>query len=88
MATDVSGPDALLAITALGQFTGLLVWGATLGNRVKQIEREIEPLKGMAVAVARVEARLEGVLEQLRDLNATLRWRGPSAREGDGASAG
>ncbi len=79
MATPISGPDALLAITVLGQLAGLLIWGATLANRVRQIEREIEPLKELAVAVARVEVRLDGLMDQFRDLNATLRWGAPSA---------
>jgi hypothetical protein len=77
-------PMAVLATSGLAQFAGLLVWGATLSNRVKTIERDIEPLRLLGASVARVEARLEGLTEQLRDLNASIRWRRPPSREDDG----
>ena len=51
-----------------------MIWGATLSNRVKTIERDIEPLRLLAASVARLEARLEGLMEQLRELSFSIRW--------------
>ena len=65
---------SVLAASALGQFAGVLIWGATLSNRVKTIERDIEPLRLLAASVARLEARLEGLMEQLRELSFSIRW--------------
>ena len=73
---------AVLASSGLAQFAALIIWGATLSNRVKTIERDIEPLRLLGASVARMEARLEGLLEQLRDLNASIRW-GRKSREED-----
>jgi hypothetical protein len=65
---------SVLAVSGLGQFAGLLIWGATLSNRVKTIERDIEPLRSLAASVARLEARLEGLMEQLREISYSMRW--------------
>ncbi len=73
---------AVLASSGLAQFAALIIWGATLSSRVKTIERDIEPLRLLGASVARMEARLEGLLEQLRDLNASIRW-GRKSREED-----
>jgi cell division protein FtsB len=63
-----------LCVTAAVQLGGLLIWGAGLTHRVKAIEREIEPLKALSHQVTRMDARLEGLLEQMKDLNAAIRW--------------
>ena len=75
----------VLAASGLGQFAGVLIWGATLSNRVKTIERDIEPLRSLAASVARLEARLEGLMEQLRELSFSMRWGRPAP--GDDRSA-
>ncbi len=67
-------PFGVLGASAVVQLAGLLVWGATLNNRVKTIERDIEPLRSMTASVARMEARLDSLMDQLRDLNASMRW--------------
>jgi hypothetical protein len=73
---------SMLAASGLGQFAGLLIWGATLSNRVKTIERDIEPLRLLAASVARLEARLEGLMDQLRELSFSMRWgRGPPVED-------
>ncbi len=83
MTTDMGAPVLALTATALVQMGGLLIWGANLTARVKAIEEEIEPLKAMLQQVARMDARLEGLLEQFKDLNASIRWmRDPAADEG------
>jgi hypothetical protein len=74
MNADIAAPVLALAVTGLAQLGGLLIWGATLSHRVKTIEREIEPLKALSHQVTRMEARLEGLLEQFKDLNAAIRW--------------
>jgi HAMP domain-containing protein len=67
------------ALTALFQLGGVLVWGAMLTNRVRTLEREIAPLRSLAVQVARMDARLEVLVEQFKELNASVRWmRGPA----------
>ncbi|MBS0409797.1 MAG: terminase family protein [Proteobacteria bacterium] len=42
----------------------------------------VEELKALDVRVARIEARLETLIEQLRDLNAALRWMRPMPDRG------
>lgn len=75
-----------LGLTAFVQIAGLLIWGASLTQRVKTLEAEIEPLKALPERFARIEARLDGMFEQLRDLNANLRWlREPPAEYGQRA---
>jgi hypothetical protein len=78
---DESLPVAVLATSGLAQFAAVIIWGATLSNRVKTIERDIEPLRLLGASVARMETRLEGLLEQFRDLNASIRWGRKSQQE-------
>jgi len=70
-----------MGVTVLLNLGGWLVaWGGlkttvkALGERVATLEAEIAVVGEIRVQVARVEARMEVVLEQLRDLNAALRW--------------
>lgn len=63
-----------LALTALAQFAALLIWGASLTQRVRRLEDEVRPLKLLPERMARIEVRLDGLFEQLRDLNASVRW--------------
>jgi hypothetical protein len=61
-------------MTALVQAAGLLIWGASLTQRVRQLEQEIETLKVLPERFARIEVRLDGLYEQLKDLNSSIRW--------------
>jgi hypothetical protein len=45
-----------------------------LSLRVTALETDVKTLDDMKLTVARVETRLEAVVEQLRDLNASVRW--------------
>lgn len=63
-----------LVFTAIIQALGLVIWGARLTQRVNTLEEELEPLKAMSIQVAKMEVKLDGLLEQVRDLNANLRW--------------
>jgi hypothetical protein len=65
---------AALAITALIQIAGLLIWGASLTQRVKRLEDEVTPLKALPERLGRVEEKLDGLVEQIKDLNASIRW--------------
>ncbi|HEY3697046.1 hypothetical protein [Phenylobacterium sp.] len=56
------------------QAAGLLIWGARLAQRVKTLEAEVEPLKQLAIQFARMEVKLDGLLEQFKDMNASMRW--------------
>lgn len=58
----------------LVQAVGLVIWGARLTQRVGTLEEEVEPLKAMNIQVAKMEVKLDGLLEQFKDLNANLRW--------------
>jgi hypothetical protein len=56
------------------QVAGLLIWGASLTQRVRRLEEELAPLKRLPERFARIEVRLDGMAESLRDLNASIRW--------------
>jgi hypothetical protein len=63
-----------LILTASIQALGLVIWGSRLTQRVKTLEDEVAPLKRLLVQVARLEVKQDGLLEQLKDLNASIRW--------------
>ena len=49
------------------------------------LEKEIGPLKALATQVARIAERQDMWIEQLRDLNASIRWmRDPADHVGRG----
>jgi hypothetical protein len=45
-----------------------------LGSRVATLESELNALSELKLQVAKVETRLEGLVEQVKDLNASIRW--------------
>jgi hypothetical protein len=63
-----------LVFTGIVQAVGLVIWGARLTQRVKTLEEEMEPLKGLLVQVARMAERQDMWIEQLKELNASIRW--------------
>lgn len=74
-----------LVFTVLVQAAGVLIWGAGLTQRVRQLEAELEPLKVLPERFARIEVRLDGLFEQLKDLNSSIRWmREPAEPAGRG----
>lgn len=94
-------PALGLSVTVLMNLAGYLVaWGAlkgtvrALSERVSAHEAEAGAVGELRVQIARVETRLDGLLEQFRDLNSAIRWMrcdtasagepGPAA---DGASS-
>jgi hypothetical protein len=74
MSSPVAVALAALAVTAFVQVAGLLIWGASLTQRVRQLEEELAPLKVLPERFARIEVRLDGLFEQLKDLNSSIRW--------------
>lgn len=67
----------------------LVAWGvmkgtvAALAARVSALEGELRALDELKLDVARLETRLDTLIEQVRDLNASLRWmRDPPAGRG------
>jgi hypothetical protein len=71
--------DAVVAFWALVlalavQAGGLLIWGASLTQRVRRLEDEVKPLKLMPEKIAVVTERMDSLIEQFRDLNAAIRW--------------
>lgn len=74
-------PTLGLTVTLLLNLAGYLVaWGALkstvkgLADRVSAHEAEAGAVGELRVQVARVETRLDGLLEQFRDLNSAIRW--------------
>jgi hypothetical protein len=70
----------------------LIAWGvmkgtvAGLASRVSALEGELRALDELKLDVARLETRLDALIEQVRDLNAALRWMRdpPDGRSGRG----
>jgi hypothetical protein len=69
-------------VTAVGaNVAGYLVaWGAlkgtvaALANRVALLEGKMDALDELRLNVAKLETRLDVLIEQVRDLNASIRW--------------
>lgn len=81
----MNAPDWLavigMAVTLLLNLAGYLVaWGAlkstvrTLTDRVAGLEGEAGAVGELRVQIAKIETRLDGLLEQFRDLNSAIRW--------------
>lgn len=70
-------PAAVLVVL-LVQAAIVVIWGARLTQRVKALEADIAPLKDefhkLVVQVTRLDVKQDGIIEQLRDMNASLRW--------------
>ena len=79
---------AALALGALVQTVWLVVWGARLTQRVVTLEKDIGPLKALATQVARIAERQDMWIEQLKDLNAAIRWMREPADFGPRAPKG
>jgi hypothetical protein len=70
----------------------LIAWGVMKGTvvalaaRVSALEGELRALDELKLDVARLETRLDTLIEQVRDLNASLRWMRdpPDSRGGRG----
>lgn len=61
-----------------------------LAARVSAVEVELAAVTDLRVSIAEVKTRVDGLYEQLRDLNASVRWmRSPAgAHERSGGRAG
>lgn len=66
-----------------------IVWLVRLEGRVNdahtlcaELGKKLDALQDMDVRVARIETRIDGLFEQFKDLNASLRWmRNPAEYE-------
>lgn len=77
----VSLGQLLLAVSAV-LLSGGVAWGGLLA-RVRSLESEVATLGGMGERIARVETKLDGIVEQLRELNRSVQWmREPAAYDG------
>jgi len=69
-----------LATAAINLGGYLIAWGvmkgtvAGLASRVASLEGEMRALDELKLDVARLETRLDTLIEQVRDLNASIRW--------------
>ncbi len=81
----MSAPDWLavlgMALTLMLNLAGYLVaWGVlkgtvkTLTDRVATLEGDAGAVGELRVQIVRIETRLDGLLEQFRDLNSAIRW--------------
>jgi hypothetical protein len=66
----------------VGIIANLLVIGVAWGSlhqRVKTVESRLAGLEDLDTRMARVETRIDGLYEQMKELNASIRWmREPS----------
>ncbi len=69
---------AVVAGVNLGGY--LVAWGAlkgqvaALGARVGALEGQMRALEELKLDVARLQTRLDTLIDQIRDLNAAIRW--------------
>lgn len=77
----VSVGQLLLAVAAV-LLSGGVAWGGLLA-RVRSLEGEVAALSDMGERMARVETKLDGLTEQLRELNRSVQWmREPASYDG------
>lgn len=73
----LAGAVATAGINLGGYFIAWGVMKATvvaLTSRVAVLEGELRALDELKVDVARLETRLDALIEHVRDLNASIRW--------------
>jgi hypothetical protein len=71
-----------LALAGLVQVAALLIWGASLTQRVRRLEDDLKPLRALPERIARIEVRLDNLFERLSDIGASIRQlREPLARQ-------
>ena len=82
----LAGAVATAGINLGGYF---IAWGAmratvaALTGRVAVLEGELRALDDLKLDVARLQTRLDTLIEQVRDLNAAIRWmRDPAEPRG------
>jgi hypothetical protein len=71
------GALTTFAANAAGYLVGWGVMRATLGSqgeRIKALEGELSALSDLKVEVAKIATRQDMLIEQFRDLNASIRW--------------
>jgi len=77
MTTAVLGIGATLLMNLAGW---LVAWGAlkttvkALGERVSALESDAGAVAELRIHIAKIETRLDGLLEQFRELNSAIRW--------------
>lgn len=70
----------MLATLLLNLAAYLIAWGAmkaevgSLKTDVESLQQEAAGVGELRLQVARMEVKLEGLVEQIKDLNAALRW--------------
>lgn len=69
-----AAPMIGVALASSLQLAGLLIWGATLNQRVKTLEEDAKPTRQLSEAVFRLEERLNALVDQFRNLNDSVRW--------------
>ena len=73
----LAGALVTIGINLGGYF---IAWGAlratvvALASRVAALEGELRSLDELKLDVARLETRLDALIEHVRDLNASIRW--------------
>jgi len=84
----VAGAILTLILNVAGY---LVAWGVmkgtikALGDRLTAVEGEAKAIGEIKVELATVKAQLAGLLEQFKDLNASIRWMRDPAEHGQQA---
>jgi hypothetical protein len=60
---------AFLAHTAV-----IFIWSGSISQRVKALEDDMRALKDLPVEVAKLQVQNQAIVDQLKDLNASIRW--------------
>ena len=81
IALAIGGTTLLLNVIAIAVGYGALTGAVTaMDSRVAALEREMGTLNELKIAAGKMETKQEAIVDQLRELNASVRWlREPTA---------
>jgi hypothetical protein len=65
---------ASFALAFLAHAAVIFIWGGSISQRVKALEDDMRALKDLPVEVAKLQVQNQAIVDQLKDLNASIRW--------------
>lgn len=65
-------PELLMAL-GLNLLIGGVAWGA-LRSEVHRLRKDVDGLSDLGERMVRMETKQDAMIEQMRDLNASIRW--------------
>ncbi len=60
--------------TSIATVVAGLIWGGRIDQRVRSLEEDCRALKALPVSLARVETRLDALVDKFTELNESIRW--------------